>query len=78
MGVIACDGGDCSITPPISFCGEVGRWKGEGTGGTIDAEVERLSSDGWREADLRYESTAPSQSIGGDCGEPRLGTGGGC
>ena len=44
--------GECRLTAP-SFCGDVGRWKGEGTGGAIDGEALRVASDGLREADLR-------------------------
>ena len=42
---------------PLPFCGEAGRWKGEGTGGMALAEegeaVLRLCSEGVRDVDLR-------------------------
>ena len=67
-------GGDCSVAP--TFSGDGGRLNTAGTGGAVDVDEWRAAIDGWREADLRYESTAPSQSIDGDWGDPRDGTGG--
>ena len=62
VGVTGWAAADCTPTP--TFCGDGGRWKGDGVGGAMDCDAVRLRSDGWREADLRYESTAPSQSMG--------------
>ena len=57
--------GDCRVPDP-TLSGDGGRWKGEGTGGAAEGEALRFMTEGWREPDLRYESTAPSQSIDGD------------